>query len=318
MRSKFIRHLFVLLISIAICNRVSAQDASRIYVEPSGWSIGMNVGMSDLWGNVGTSSVISHYTNSKYFNQVAFMGGLFGRYTIHPCLAIRLMMDYGKLYATDQWNYDAAKTATSEGADAYQRLIRNQDAKDNVFESSFLFEFSPFRMNPESKAAHRRGQLYIAAGVCYFHYTPYSTVANSNTWVNTYNLDLEGQGWGKGYPPQYKLWSYGIPLAIGYRWDVARHLNLGVEWMFRKTFTSYLDGVSGKYVGALAYQEHLSPAAAIIAQEVADKTIYGNYAQVFSQPAGNLRGNSAFKDCYSTIGITLYYKVAKKTAEWWH
>src|ERR1700733_8113836 len=101
--------LYLLALCMAAGYTTIAQDASRIYVEPDGWSIETNFGMTDLWGNVGTQSPVTHYTNSKYFNKVAFMGGMFGRYNIHPCLAIRLQFSYGTLYATDQWNYDAVK-----------------------------------------------------------------------------------------------------------------------------------------------------------------------------------------------------------------
>jgi hypothetical protein len=307
----------VLLISIAICHTASAQDASRIYIEPTGWSIGTDVGMSDLWGDVGTKSFIDHYANSKYFNKVTAMGGMFGRYTVHPCFALRYMFNYGSLYATDKWNYDKAKVATDQGSDAFQRYARNQDAKAVIFENTLLMEFTPFRMNPESKKAHKRGQVYLAAGVAFFHFEPYSTVAGSQTWVKTYELDLEGQGFGAGYPPKYSLWQFGIPLAIGYRWDLGKHLNLGIEYMYRMTFTDYLDGVSGKYVSSAAFQEHLSPKNAILAEQVADKGQYAVPELEGPNIPGNARGNPGNKDAYSTITITFYYKVHNATRQWW-
>ena len=116
MQARFFRNLLVLSLGLAsVAFTANAQNASRIYVEPDGWSLGMNVGESDLWGDVGTKSVIDHYTNSKYFDKMAFMGGLYGRYTVHPCFAIRLGINYGTLYATDKWNYDKAKNAAENG-----------------------------------------------------------------------------------------------------------------------------------------------------------------------------------------------------------
>jgi hypothetical protein len=318
MSARYIRTLFSLCICVAVSYTASAQDASRIYVEPDGWAIGTNFGTTDLWGDVGTKSPITHYSNSKYFDKVVFMGGLFGRYSIHPCLSVRLGFSYGTLYATDKWNYDAVKgtTVATQGEDAFQRYERNQDAKDNIFESNVLFEFMPFRMNPESHSASRRGQLFLGAGFAMFHFTPYSTVANSNQWVNTYDLDLEGQGFGAGYPKQYHLWQPAIPLAIGYRWDIGEHVNLGIEYMWRYTFTDYLDGVSGKYIAASAYGEHMSAKNAILAEEVADKSQYSGLSS-FPNAAGNLRGNPSNKDSYSSISITISYKVLTRTKKWW-
>jgi len=316
MQARVIRNLVALSFCMATAYATSAQDAHRLYVEPDGWAIGMNFGMSDLWGNVGTASPIDHYNNSKYFDKVTFMGGLFGRYNVHPGFGLRGQLNYGALYATDKWNYDLAKKATSQGEDAYQRYARAQNAKDDVFESTLLMEITPRRLNPEGKNALKRGQPFLGLGLSIFHFTPYSTVAASQDWVKTYDLDLEGQGFGAGYPKQFSLWQPAIPLVIGYRWDIGQHVNLGIEYMFRYTFTKYLDGVSGKYIDPAAFAEHLSPSQAATAALVADKGYW--YGLEPANVAGNMRGNSAYTDKYSTISITLSFKVPTRTPKWWH
>ena len=315
MQARFFRNLLVFCFCIALSQTTSAQNASRIYVEPDGWSIGTDVGMTDLWGDVGTKSILAHYTNSKYTDKVCFMGGLFGRYTIHPALSVRMMFNYGVLYATDKWNYDAVKGGgLAEGSDAVQRYLRAQNVKDQTFESTVLLELTPFRLNPESKAAHRRGQLVLGAGIGLFHFTPYSTVGNSTQYVKIHDLDLEGQGWGGDYPKQFSLWQPAIPLMLGYRWDIGQHLNLGLEFMYRYCFTDYLDGVSGKYVDPEAFYAHFTPTQAAQAAAVADKTPY--FYNQAPNAAGNLRGTSG-NDSYSTITITFYYKIFNKTRVWW-
>ncbi len=315
MQVMFNRNLLVLCMSMVLCYTANAQNAARIYIEPNGWSIGTNAGLSDLWGDVGTQSAIDHYTNSKYIKRVAFMGGMFGRYTIHPAMGIRIGLNYGSLYASDDWNYDLALVAPNQGADAYQRYARGQNARDFIFEGSFLLELTPLRFNPESKVAHRRGQPFIGFGFAYFHYTPYSRVG-LGSWVKTYDLKLEGQGFGAGFPPAYSLWQPAVPLVIGYRWDMGQHLNLGIEFMYRMTFTDYLDGVSGKYISYTDFKNHFTSQQALIAYEVADK----GYLKGFEQPnaAGNMRGNPGNNDSYSTITLTFFYKVVTNTHEWWH
>jgi len=310
------RCLYILLICIALGTPAMAQNASRVYIEQNGWSIGTNVGISDMWGDVGTKSFMDHYSNSKYLDKVVFMGGMFGRYTIHPCLAVRLMFNYGTLYATDKWNYDKALVAKNQGEDPFQRYARNQNAKTNIFDNSVMLELSPFRLNPESRSAHRRGQVYLTAGISYFHFENYSTVGNSQTWVKTYDLHLEGQGFrGTQYPDNYNRWALGIPLGLGYRWDLGEHLNLGIEYIYRMTFTDYLDGVSGKYINPTTYNYNLAPKEAALAPLVADKGYYSGLSG--PNTAGNMRGNPSNKDAFSSFCITFYYKVNTNTNEWW-
>jgi hypothetical protein len=311
----FTRNLLILCICIAMSAPTYAQDAHREYVEQDGWGIGTSIGLSDLWGDIGTKSFLQHYTNSKYFDKVAFMGGLFGRYSIHPCLGVRLSTNFGTLYATDKWNYDLATKAESEGDDGYQRYARAQNVKAYTFEGSVIMELLPFRINPESKRADKRGQPFIGLGLGVFHFQPYSTVGADETWVKIYDLRLEGQGWGGEYPKQFKLWQVEIPIVIGYRWDIGEHLNFGVEYHYRYTFTDYLDGVSGKYVGASEYAKHMSPRQAQTAAYVADKGYYAGLEQ--PNQAGNLRGNPGNKDAYSTLALTIYYKVPTRSPKWY-
>jgi hypothetical protein len=312
----FTRKLLVLCMSIAASVSTRAQDASRVYVDPNGWSIGTNVGMTDLWGDVGTKSPLDHYVNSYYYKNMKFMGGMFGRYTVHPAFAVRFQLNFGTVYANDNWNYDKAILAITEGEDPVQRYLRSQTAKSYVFEAASLFEFMPFRVNPEKGIAYRRGQPYLGMGIGLFHFTPYSTVNKSDKWVPTYDLHLEGQGWGEGYPDDYSMWQFCVPFVIGYRWDLGQHLNLGIEYQYRMTFTDYLDGVSGAYVDPALFLEKLSAKDASIARQVADKESYFNNS--LPNPAGNLRGNADNKDGYSSLSITFFYKVPTRNRQWWH
>ncbi|MCW3124283.1 MAG: hypothetical protein JWQ38_3775, partial [Flavipsychrobacter sp.] len=257
MQARFIRNLLIMCMSVAVSYSANAQNASRIYIEPNGWSIGTNLGTSDLFGDVGTQSAVVHYTNSKYFDHMAFMGGMFGRYTIHPAMAVKLGINYGALYATDNWNYDLALAAPNQGIDGYERYARGQNARSYIFEGSAMLEFTPLRFNPESKLAHRRGQPVLGFGVAYFHYTPYSTVGYGTRWVKSYDLSLEGQGFGGSFPEKESLWQLAIPLAFGYRWVLGQHLNIVFEYTYRMTFTVYLDVVSGKYIIKADFQNHL-------------------------------------------------------------
>ncbi len=294
--------------------------------EPVGWSLGLTVGMSDLWGDVGTKSPIDHYANSEYWSNTKFMGGLYMRYAFKPAIAARLSANFGTLYANDNWNKSKAESAESLNDDAVQRYLRNQDVRSFVWEGSLLAEIMPFRFNSTSALARRRMQPYLMAGIAAFNHRSQTTwkSRSGNTggghgqWEDLYELHIEGDGWKfDGAPELSQRWNLAIPMGIGVRWDIGRKLGLGLEYLFRYTFTDYIDGVSAKYLPTSYYQAQLSPDKAIKAQEMADKTweVLGN-KDYYHQP-GELRGDNSNKDHYSTISVNFFYKINLRKKPWW-
>ncbi len=315
MSAKSLGKLILITLLFSLGKNTFAQDASRVFVEQTGWSIGWNLGTTDMWGDVGTKNPIEHYINGKYFDKVVAMGGMFGRYTIHPALAVRMGASYGTLYATDAWNERLMKLDKLIGGDAYQRWARQQDSKPDVFENTLLLEFTPFRLNAEKRRAGAAGQLYFGLGISYFYFIPKSSVGQSGVFVNTYDYHLEGEGFGDSFPKQYSRWAFAIPMVVGYRFDLGKHINLGFEFNFRKTFTDHLDGVSGKYITYDEYKKHLSAEDAWTAFQVADKSPFWRTDHPHTH--GENRGTGTGSDNYSSFNIVLYYKLHQTDQRWW-
>lgn len=324
MRKKLIRSLLAVCVSAASLSAIAQPAIPREYVEHPGFSIGTNFGMADLWGDVGTLKVLDHYNNGKYFDHPTFMGGMFGRFTAHPMLAMRLGVNYGTLYATDAWNEKKAKTATSVEADAFQRYLRNQDVKSNIWEGTFQLEFFLFRSNSESRAAGRRWQPYLTAGVGVFHYKPFSTYINKSTgaqkWVYVGDLHLEGEGFEfekatPTYAMKTKFWQMNVPVGLGLRFDINEKMSWGIEYLYRFTFTDRLDNVSGDYVSDEYLERYLSPEKAAVAKEMYDKS--WAVQQGAKQKEWTPRGNKENKDGYSTVSLMLIYKFNNNKIPWW-
>lgn len=325
--------LFCLL--LAMYGNVSAQKSQHKmyyntpdYIEPSGWGVGFNFGLSDLWGDVGTKGIVDHYKNSSYWSKPHFMGGVFGRYTVVPALGIRLGVNYGTLFADDAWNKSKALEATNAENDYVQRYYRNLNVKTNVWEGSFLFEINPFRLGnlePRSKV-FKNFQPYLLAGVGYFHFQPkgqlVSRLNGSKRWVNLYDLHIEGDGF-KGFdgmpladaPEEYNRWQLNVPLGIGFRWDIGHQLDLGIEYQYRMCFTDYLDNVSGNYIDPALYDINLSERDAQAARDLTDKT-FAVQPDAATRTSG-IRGNKAVNDAYSTVSISIFYKIKSKRLPWW-
>ena len=248
------------------------------------------------------------------------MGGILMRFTPHPVFAIRANINYGTLFADDRWNLTKAKEASSIEDDAFQRYLRNQDARANVWEGTLMFEITPLRFNPESKLAQRRMQPYIAFGAGGFHFRPQTSVIDRTTgrreWVWTKELRLEGEGIENSGAVQTNLWQVCVPLGAGIRWDVGNNMAIGVEWLYRMTTTDRLDNVSSVYLTEDYYDRYLSPEDAELAKQVYDKSWHIEPA--YKNAAGSPRGNKDVLDGYSTFSIQLIYKFESNKIPWWY
>lgn len=343
MRTPFLRTIISTVCLSAVALHAGAQQKWTRYRAPEfaerpGWSVGLNFGMSDLWGDVGTKSPLDHYTNDKYWDKPHFMGGIFARYAMHPGFVLRMGVNYGSVYANDNFNYTKAKSASTLEDDAYQRYARNLDVKSNIWEGNVMVEINPRRIgNLERPGAKKRMQPYLLLGVGGFHFRPKGTYIPRGTdgmpngqgrQVDLYDLNLEGNGititdsaansllFTK--PAAYSLWVLQIPMGVGMRWDVADQLSLGIEYMYRYTMTDQLDNVSGYYVDPRIFdiQHAQDPEKNVMAKEMFDKSwqIDKNYKHGPTE----LRGNSGVPDGYSTIALSFYYRIKSKKVPWWY
>jgi len=301
------------------------------YVEQRGWSLGWNIGLADMWGDVGTYKLMDKYTSKKYtgdiLKNIRGMGGMYAKYTHIPGLGFRIGVNYGKVYATDEWNYDKAIVAKSITEDPYQRYIRNLDANTTIWEGSFLIELAPLRTfsNWEfGKMAKMRFQPYILLGATGFYFNPRGTftdlVTNQEKWVDLRELRTEGQGFvveGKEYPKPYSVFSYAVAGGIGFKWDIGTGLSLGVEYLMRYTFTDYLDDASGAYADVnhrdIAFMDRLNKQ--YMSQRMSDKS--SELIPGYVNPAGKLRGNPDDNDMFSSISLNLTWKVKWREIGWW-
>lgn len=295
------------------------------YIEYRGFSLGTNIGMTDLWGDVGTKSVLDHYTNNKYWDDPHFMGGLFVRYTHLPGLAFRAGANYGKVFADDNWNQQYAVETDLRHQDYVNRYYRNLNVRTNIWEANLMAEIAPLRLfsNWEySRNAHRRFQPYLLVGVTGTRFNPtgyFKDYASGySKWYDLRPLSTEGQGFNvDGMPDYYSKYTWGIVGGVGFKYDVGRMFGLGLEFQMRQLFTDYLDDVSGKYIDPIYFDiQHVNnPNQARFSHIMADKS------WVISPPMvnapGTMRGDPNNNDMFSTISVMFYWKIDKKALPWW-
>ena len=161
--------------------------------------------------------------------------------------------------------------------------------KTHAADLSMLIEYSIVNTQL-SNSINSKYHFYISSGITFFYFKPMGQYQGK--WHNLQELGTEGQGI-KPNSKKYSLFSFSIPMNIGYRIPIDRKQMWGVEFCFRKTFTDYIDDVSTVYYNNVEIAEKYGAAAAYFANP-----------GIQLYPQGLKRGNSYKKDNYSFINFT--------------
>ena len=137
---------------------------------------------------------------------------------------------------------------------------------------------------------------YVFAGIGIFHFNPYTKDAAGKKYL-LHPLSTEGEGFMPGIK-NYKRTQVSIPFGLGALYSLNEDTRIGIEFVYRKTFTDYLDDVSNVYVD----QASLLNARGTKAVEL---TYRSDEVQAGSYPAaGAHRGNLNNKDGYYYVAVT--------------
>lgn len=249
---------------------LSAQDAE----------IGLMFGSSAYSGDITPSSKLL----SSGDRHAAL--SLFGRMDFNRYMAGRVNFTFGKISGND---------AVAESAGLRRR---NLSFQSSIIELSAVGEFNPLGSN----SLGRRFKPYLYGGIAIFHFNPEANY--SGQLVELQPLGTEGQGMD-GFDAKYRLTQFAVPLGIGARYQVTERINIGFDIGLRKTFTDYLDDVSGSYVNyndLLAGNGQLAAALGNRQGELTETN------EPVILDTGAQRGNDAKQDWYYTAGVTVSYQ----------
>ncbi len=221
--------------------------------------------------------------------------GLYGRYNFTNLISLKAQFYHGTISGKDS-NYK----------DQVGKLERNLSFRSNIYEASLQCELSVLRLGAKKRHWNKYLQKYFAtsylfAGVGGFYFNPKAKYQGE--WYELQPLGTEGQGL-PGYGEKYKRLQVCIPFGFGLKLNPTDRATIGLEFGFRKTFTDYLDDVSGDYPDLNELSEN-SPMAATLSyrgSEVSDLP---------KNPSGTARGGVKFMDMYFFGGITIGYLLTK-------
>ncbi|MFL5754446.1 MAG: DUF6089 family protein [Bacteroidia bacterium] len=241
---------------------------------------------------IGGSYYIGDLNPRRHFFQTQPAGGVFYRYNYNYRLAFRGGFNIGSVVGDDSQSSDD------------DQLERNLNFKSKVQEFHALAEFNFV----EYSIGHNKFIFspYVFLGISVFHFDPMANMGNQ--WVDLRRMSTEGQKTSQNPgQKQYKLIQPSIPFGFGFKLDLAKNVGLGFEWGPRKTFTDYLDDVSGKYVNPLKLAAEKGVTAGILS----DRSLKADG----TSNIGKQRGNPYTKDWYFFYGFTINFKLKQKPAE---
>ena len=313
-----------------LCSFLSYGIFAQIPFQTSSWKkyrkeIYFNAGTSGFLGDLGGAEGVGTTNSFKDFNPSAmrYSLALGGRYRLNEFLNIN-----GKL-----------SQITVSGDDALSKDLvrknRNLNFKSNIIElstrmegvlylghtgSSSSWPFTSLFETPSKPSLFSDVDHYLMgfAGLSAFYFNPKGQHPQTNEWIDLYPLKTEGQGLKNG-PQEYSRISMNIPLGIVYKAVFQKTWSVQLEVCYRKTFTDYIDDVSGYYYKPDEFKNSglANPDLSIL---MSNPSLGGiNY---WSDPANTnnygraKRGGNGSKDSFFTIelGIGYTFKEVRKTA----
>ncbi|WP_133991993.1 hypothetical protein [Dinghuibacter silviterrae] len=289
--------LTLLLIGLLLSSGTHAQLALSFKDMETdlGFEIGPSFFLGELGGNLGDGK---RFIKDLNLPTTRYFAGISG--AIYPAswLGIRANLNYGRLYGADRYT-------NGHDFDADWRRTRNLDFRTSIEEGTICLEIYPTDFFTLPFDYQPRIRPYAVAGFGFFHFNPQGTykdpTTGQTTWVDLQPLHTEGEGWGPGYPPNYKLWSTNIPLGIGARFDVSDKVAVSGEVLDRILHTDYIDDVSTNFVNPALFYQHMPAAQAKIAAAMSNKS--GLPYTDFSN-----RGDPTHDDAYFSFVVRLIIK----------
>lgn len=245
------------------------------------------------YGEVGVIIGVTNYLGDLVPSQEYFLGTNFAmgatyQYNFTNRISVRGNFIWGQINGSD-------KNSTYDSG----RRQRNLDFHSHIIEFSALGQVNILPFHP--KRNFRPITPYVFAGIAVFHFNPTTIYKTQKTYLQP--LGTEGQGM-EGYVDKYSLVEISIPAGIGVKFCLTKRFNLSFEFGLRKTFTDYLDDVSGDYVPLAELRSGNGKMAANLSNRSYDE--YGNQIEKAWTPRGHVG-----KDWYTFMGFTLTYSLHK-------
>jgi hypothetical protein len=253
--------------------------------------LGLMAQVSELGITAGATYYIGDLNPTKHYpkdTKIAY--GVVYRHNFSDRYALRLQALTGMLQAYD-----------SNSSDSLQ-LLRNLHFRARLLEISALVEVN-FRKYRSRDKDSKRWTPFVFAGFAYYHAAPQAQL--NDTWYDLQPLGTEGQGTtARPGSDAYAVDNICIPFGVGFKINAGR-LDFQLEWGMRRTYTDYLDDVSGTYVD----RDQLAFENGALAATLADPSVLAELPDYPNEDRA--RGDPNTLDWYQYTGLSITYIISR-------
>ena len=250
--------------------------------------------LGDLGGGEGDGRQLSPADMNWQSTRAGFNAGF--RYRFAPRFATKTNINVG-------WVSGADSLSSNE-----YRNSRNLHFRSMIVELSqqleFIFWYSE-NVKSSKKAMgsyfNNSSQAYLFAGFGAFYYNPKAQYQGE--WLALRPLGTEGQNISDG-PAPYSPISFSVPMGIGFKTTISPFWRIGFEISYHKTFTDYIDDVSGRFYHDFAALEANNPLSLALADR------HNANSQWFGP--GVRRGNAEDNDAMIFFNVHAIYNLSYK------
>lgn len=220
----------------------------------------IGLGATNFLGDLGGANQIGTDYSLKDldFPSTSIGGSLAYRYRFHPYYATTTILNIGLVRGSD------AKTTEQ------YRNLRNlsfRSAFINLTQRIEIIALAREKVGRRFNIPGLRGfkdkndQLYLFTGIGVAFSNPKAQYQGS--YVALRPLKTEGQGLAGGADP-YSRFTATIPLGVGFRIGINQEWRIGIEVTYVKTFSDYIDDVSGVYYDSDILLAQVGPESAAL------------------------------------------------------
>ena len=249
---------------------------------------GANAFFGDLGGNHGAGKPFIKDFNKSVTRPLY---GISLNYFKYSWLSVKAIVDYTNVFGADS-------LITNSGDAERWRYYRNLSFRSHIIEGSINAEVYPVMLFDKDIEVHTFSP-YVGLGVGLFHFNPQANYQGN--WVDLKPLRLEGEGFAE-YPDRkpYKLLQVYIPVTFGLKVYVNNTFAVSAGFIFRKTFTDYIDDIHTTYIDPTLFDKYLSAPQAALA-----KQLYSRSITPWKVKPNILKANPNDNDSYTTLFLTL-------------
>lgn len=282
-----------LFISFLIIDNLNCFSQYNYFNSQSNWSANKHevifgLGATQFTGDLGGTPNIGKDYSLRDINlrSTGFAGMVGFRFRFQPWIATTTSVSLFQLKGDDKLSSNIIRNS------------RNLNFKSNTLEVQQRLEYIfysleqvggryniPVRNQPKGK----NQQYYIFSGIGIMSINPKGFY--NGEWHKLRPLKTEGQGLEGGVDP-YNNYTITIPFGLGLRVGINRFWRIGFEATYVKTFSDYIDDVSGVYYDPANLESSL-------AAHFSNPSIQNTNWFV----AGQQRGDSKQKDAYYHLNI---------------